>query len=486
MLSGLTIPEVLDLTSGQILEASLVIRQDNASHHIQRMDDETAFLRNKTAKYHCPLCLAPLTIRGAKDKQYHFKHPVDPEALCPYRSNYSMSAEEINACKYDGAKESEAHHRLKNWIEQSLRADKNVDSASIHREKRISGIKTTQNWKEWRQPDVQAKYKDQLFVFEIQLSTTFLSVIAGRREFYLKNGACLVWIFDHSMINSETMRFMERDIFFNNNRNLFFITSETVRNSLELKEFRLMCRYEKLVRIDFGIEADIVEEEVAISELTIDLEKQRIFYYDYDHTKKQLNDEIENRLSAYELDFEDEPEEGQTEFQIAMMHKRRVFAEDLLSSFGAQPPDVNTRQNFLNYWKIACNHKSRDRALEVIWEYYADVFAMKFNVFEREYSVLVRGIICALISLKEGKVYGSKLSNLKAVENQIFSGYKPFYRLFAFGVIAFGREDELQIRIPGSTCYKHVQDYKLNKADPRYAQNRRLDELVGFLFPEFT
>lgn len=481
----LTIPDVLDLSSGEILAASIVIEQSCADHHVQRMKDETARLRNETTRYHCPLCLDPLTIRGAKNRQYHFMHPEAPEALCPYRSNHTMTMEEINACKYDGAKESDAHHRLKNWIEQSLRADPNFDPSSIHREKRISGIKDTKSWKEWRQPDVQARSKGQLFVFEIQLSTTFLSVVAGRREFYLKNGACLIWIFDQSMINSEIMRFMERDIFFNNNRNLFFITKESVNNSIKHGELRLMCRYEQLTLVEFETKSQIVEQEVGLSELTIDLEAQRIFFYDYDYIWKQLDDEIEELLGASETPFDEKFDPDPTDITNKYYLEERAFAENILFDLNPDPPEINTQQNFLKYWKKLCYHKSSERAHKVIWNYYVPEFNKQIGVIQSDFSVEIRTVICALISLKEGVIFGSKLANLRALENLIFSSYLKYYRLFAFGVVAFGREDELKIHVSETTCNRHAQNYKFHKGEPKYMQSRDLDEFAKFLFPEF-
>lgn len=481
----LTIPEVLDMRSGKILDASLVIQQSDAAHHIQRMEDETARLRDKTSRFHCPLCIDALTIRGSQKKQYHFKHPVDPKALCPYRSNHTMSVDEINACKYDGAKESDAHHRLKNWIEQSLHADSNFDPSSIHREKRISGIKATSSWKEWRQPDVQAKCKGQLFVFEIQLSTTFLSVVAGRREFYLKNGACLIWIFDQSMIDSEGMRFMERDIFFNNNRNLFFITKDTVKNSIQLGELRLMCRYEKLFIDEFEIKSQMVELEVGLSELTINLDTQRVFFYDYDFMWKLLDDEIEDQLSVSELIFEDESEGVSTDYSYKVYLEQKAFMDEVLFALNAQPPEVNTRLNFLEYWKLLCIHKSSERAHEVLWKYFAPEFKKRLASFDVPFSPKIRRIVCALLSLKEGKVHGFRYKNLKEIENHIFSKHKEYYRLFAFAIQKFSRTNELNINIPDSTGSKHVEHYKVHKGEPEFAQNRQLDDLVKFLFPEF-
>jgi len=94
------------------------------------------------------------------------------------------------ARKYNAAKESRAHIRLKEIIADSLRYDSGF--SEVETEKVWRGMDRTK----WRKPDVQALWKGKIRIaFEIQLSTTFLHVIAERRNFYRQEGGLLCWIF---------------------------------------------------------------------------------------------------------------------------------------------------------------------------------------------------------------------------------------------------------------------------------------------------
>lgn len=74
-------------------------------------------------------------------------------------------------------------------IAESLRCDPRFS------EVKVEAIIKGQDRVTWRKPDVQAIYEGIPVAFEIQLSTTFLRVIAERRSFYQRNGGLLVWIF---------------------------------------------------------------------------------------------------------------------------------------------------------------------------------------------------------------------------------------------------------------------------------------------------
>lgn len=75
---------------------------------------------------------------------------------------------------------------MKEWVAQCLAADPRFTDVAT--EKRWSGTLTA----EWRKPDVRAIYRGIPVVFEIQLSTTYVNVIAERREFYLQEGGLLI------------------------------------------------------------------------------------------------------------------------------------------------------------------------------------------------------------------------------------------------------------------------------------------------------
>jgi len=119
---------------------------------------------------------------------FYFKHVLE-DGRCPQITRGELTMEEINARKYNGAKESARHIQMKEYVVKSLSADSRFSNIRV--EKRWTGELSG----EWRQPDVRATYNGIDIVFEIQLSTTFLDVIVERRRFYQREGGLLFWIF---------------------------------------------------------------------------------------------------------------------------------------------------------------------------------------------------------------------------------------------------------------------------------------------------
>lgn len=72
-------------------------------------------------------------------------------------------------------------------------------------------------------------YEDSPIYFEAQLSTTFLRVMVERRDFYLRNGGTLYWIFRDFM--PESRRLLHDDVFYTNNRNIFIVNDEALHAS---------------------------------------------------------------------------------------------------------------------------------------------------------------------------------------------------------------------------------------------------------------
>lgn len=493
----LTIPEVMDINTGEIFRSADILSQDASANHVQRMKDEISKIRKGSTKYHCPICSEELAIRGGPDRTYHFRHSANPEANCPYRYTHSLSHDQIEAMKYDGAKESLQHKTIKKMIEKSLIADRHINNETILLEKRIQGQRNGDDWKKWRQPDVQAIYKQQRFVFEIQLSTTFLTVIAGRREFYSSNNALLVWIFGKGIVGHDQMRFMDRDIYFTYNRNLFYLTEETVKKSVEMAECRLMCRYEQPYIENGHITSKFCEKEIALSETSHDEKDghQRVYYFDYDQHCAQLKEELTNQnieprpiqlAVNSRKDFVTPPFGSFQEYMEAKKLEDLEYTVDLIERFGITDPSINTREKFLDYWQRACMEARHTKALSIIWNVFYPELSEICQDLAEDLPIDCRNIICALLSLREGIVLGSNLANLRALENHIFSSYRSLYRHFAFGIRAYSREDVLKSLEPTSTCFKHLADYKKSKGMPGYLQNRKIDQLIVFLFPEIA
>ena len=159
-------------------------------------------------------------MRGDRDGaiSLHFDHLYD-SGDCPIKTGQKDTQDEILRMKYNGVKESPLHIKLKNAI-----------ARSIGQESRFSDIKEDETFrseglsKEWKKPDVSSKFNGDNVVFEVQLSTAFLSVIVQREVFYSENSTYIMWLFNQFSTDSETQRFTEKDIIYSNNNNAFVIS----------------------------------------------------------------------------------------------------------------------------------------------------------------------------------------------------------------------------------------------------------------------
>ena len=142
---------------------------------------------------------------------------------------------------------------------------------------------------------MSAVYGDKKIVFELQLTTTFLSVISERNTFYENNKTFIIWLFDNKRKNIQNMRFMEKDIFYPNHHNAFFIDEISGSN-----DFKLVCGYEKPILNNGCIENIWKIKRVDFSELTFG-DNFRIYWFDYE---KELENVKENLKSIKLSEFE--------------------------------------------------------------------------------------------------------------------------------------------------------------------------------------
>lgn len=271
------IAEVLDLSTGEILPAQEVIGEDYEKALKLRMSLREGIASGKPILA-CPMCVVPVhMVSLALERRFYFRHETE-DGRCPAKTKGRLSEERICAMKYDGARESAAHIHMKEIIAESLRCDPNFSDVKI--EPIWKGIEANQR----RRPDVRACWRGTLPVaFEVQLSTTFLRVIAERRQFYLNEGGLLFWVFQK--FDMGDARLTQEDIFYNNNRNAFVASAETLKASKEAGALVLDCIWSEPT-IDKG---QILWEQrrrfAAFTELTIDTEHQRAFLFDADSAK---------------------------------------------------------------------------------------------------------------------------------------------------------------------------------------------------------
>ncbi len=281
-----TIQEIIDNDTEESIKADAFFAEDEADIFKQRSELEKAYLQHKKL-WVCPYCRHPVKIRGRKDGiiSMHFAHFAD-RSECPIKTEDNYTREEILRIKYNGQKEGQRHETLKKLIAEQISRDGRFTDIKV--ERRFEGI-----CRDWRKPDVSAIFNGKKVVFELQLNTTFLSVITERNLFYQDNQTYILWTFDHKRKNID-MRFMEKDIFYPNHHNAFFIDEHAQHN-----QFSLLCGYERPSIVDGLIKNEWQLEEINFGDLTFSPD-YRAFWFDYEKQKKSLLEEIErNRFLEF-------------------------------------------------------------------------------------------------------------------------------------------------------------------------------------------
>lgn len=426
------IDEVLDLATGLLAPAESLVTADREQvlQLRMRLAEDIEAGRPRHA---CPLCAVPLRlVRREKEDRFFFRHDLE-DGRCPVRTRGDYTPQQILAMKYDGARESQAHRDMKELIATSLRCDPNFSQVEVEpiwkgREKNSR-----------RRPDVRAVWKGALPVaFEVQLSTTFLQVIAARRQFYLREGGLLVWVFKDFVFGDAKLT--QDDIFYNNNRNAFLASRETFEASKRLGKLALDCVWSEPSFEDGRFAWRQQRRLAAFDELTIDREGQRAFLYDADEARELLLREI---------------------------------AEGEL------------RGDFRRYWLRQPNHYD-----EAAWTDLRGRFAARGiqlpvhpGVGEGLYALLD-----TLYSAREGRPVGWGYDNLVKLAHHVFEAHKRHLWMFKLMLEAHGRGEQVKREDASRKWRAKVPIYREAWAagDEDFDHDDRHDELVAFLFPEIA
>lgn len=198
-----------------------------------------------------------------------------------------MSKEEIEARKYGLCQESKRHKELKQRIYDGLNGEQSrqqgVDNVQI--EKRINANIPYLNW---RRPDVCATFKELNVVFELQLSTTFLSTIVDRDIFYRLHHYFIIWVFnfEENVKYVDLSNLMMKDIYYTNKRNIFVFDREAREESEKRNELVLKCNWLtpenqwKYLVSNNGKGLDVFGKLITLSDLTFDETSGKVYYVD--------------------------------------------------------------------------------------------------------------------------------------------------------------------------------------------------------------
>ncbi|MFB9108158.1 DUF6035 family protein [Flavobacterium gyeonganense] len=315
-----------------------------ADHFFSKEENEVFKYRNELQKaikgireplFVCYFCGQKIKINGGGQtkKVLHFAHRKDSD-ICHLKTDTNHSSLEINRLKYNGAKESPLHFETKNLIKQFI--DLNSDFSNIKVE---SVVKSNTNYLEWKKPDISAIYRGINVVFEIQLSTTFLSVIVDREHFYKENQRYILWVFKNFELDEFKQRFTEKDVFYSNNRNAFVLDNESINLSLKNNDLYLLCYYQKPIIEDLKIKYNWESEYVCFNQLIFDDLNYKIFYFDVELEENKITIELQ-KIEEEQRIFVAEKKRKQREKARELSEERFQIAKEYIEV-------RNERVNFL-------------------------------------------------------------------------------------------------------------------------------------------
>lgn len=431
------IDEVFELETGEYFKAQDVIGSDYQKLVQLRMDLKSRIIQDNPI-YRCPMCHVAVYIacnRNNDDKKFYFKHRIET-GNCPAITRGSLTKEQIQAIKYNGAKESPAHIRMKEIIYESLLQDPNFSEPQS--EKVIKGA----DRKSWRKPDIQALWQGKLRVaFEIQLSTTFLDVIVQRRLFYKTENSLVCWIF--KKFDKENALMTQDDIFHNNNQNLFLASEDTLKASKQHKGLMLNCHWQEPMIQNNKIVDVWNSKYVKFKELEYDLDKQAIYYFDYKSEKDKLT-----------------------------VKPKPVLVEEV------DTEDLKFR--FEEWW---CSHNETP-SNDGDWESFRNEFR-SLDIFIPEYPYQVEHLLNGLYSAKYGIAIGSKQTTLIQVAHLIANLRNDFSVLqtFRIALLVYDRASLIKEQDKSGKWSKRANEFRKHIYEGKYKRNVELDDLVSFLFP---
>ncbi len=299
-----SILEIFDTKEGDIIDSeSFFKRPEHELIRWRRIFEESILAGEH--RFICTNCRQDVKISGRKYERGQvafFSHLHDSD-YCEIKTTSGLSKEQIEARKYGLVAESDRHKRLKRLIHEALDgyASREKGVADVVEEKRVNSNLPYMNW---RKPDVIAKYNNLNIVFELQLSTTFISVVVQRDIFYRLNDFFIIWVFnfDDNQKYVDLTNLMCKDIYYANKRNVFIFDAEAQRASEEREELVLKCNwldtdntwhYSPTKGNGDGI-------LITIDELKFDKDTAKPYYFDAETPYYEIHPEVKERIQKEE------------------------------------------------------------------------------------------------------------------------------------------------------------------------------------------
>lgn len=335
-----TIDTVIDIETDKEINAKSFFAQPEGVIFKMRTELEKAIYLHRP-KYVCKYCGQMVKISGRKTERgmaRFFSHLRDSDD-CDYKTTTGRTRREINREKFARCNEGERHKFLKAEIAKYLEKTEGV--TDVRTENTVKGNHPILRW---RRPDVIANYRGQEVVFELQLSTTFVSVIAERDLFYRLNKKHIIWVsnFDEQGEHVDLTNMMVKDIYYNNRMNIFIFDLDAQRKSEELGELVLKCNWltpDGNWQYPNGNTSDkLGGKYIRLSDFTFDntykpyyVDAEQAYYVAHPEFKIRVASiEEENKEILAELDrqWEEELKRGEAEQQKAEERIQKIIEDN--------------------------------------------------------------------------------------------------------------------------------------------------------------
>ncbi len=322
-----TINEVLDCETGEPIDANEFFLKPFDELINFRSELQRAIKNYREPLFTCYYCRQKIRIRGGtgfsstrKKESFHFAHLKDSDE-CPIKTNNTLSKAEVDRIKYNGAKESNLHRKLKENIAEGLRrnAESRGEVSNVEVERTISDKIS----KDWKKPDINALFFDKRIAIEIQLSTTWLDVITERQHFYSENGIFIFWVFPQFEAEDDIRKLTYSDVVYTNNQNAYIFDSDCYNQSVMQGNLVLKCFYKRYTREEITIYEHWEETYITLSDLTFNTESLKIYYHDSSKEKANLEKELEAiKKRNRKIERKKEEEEGKKRDKLAEYDKK--------------------------------------------------------------------------------------------------------------------------------------------------------------------
>lgn len=441
------------MSTGSVLSARRAIG-DEYDRAIRLRTELRVSIAAGSPKYICSLCGVGVYLNCMHfERRFYFKHSME-DGRCPIQTRGKLSQQKIDAIRYNGVKESRLHLQMKEWIREGL-----------ERDPAFSEVEVEGTWKgtltgEWRRPDVRATYRGLPVAFEVQLSSTYLNVIAERRMFYLQEGALLFWIF--ATFDEGMRKLTQDDVFYNNNQNAFLVTQETVQASAQKSRFMLKCIWREPV-ISQQV-SDLQYRLVGFEELTLNQMTQQVFFYDFYGEREKIQ-------SAEAEAFRKHEQERSAE----SVRRQHQWASEVRARLHHQ---------WTNWIGQSILEKDEWSSLA------EDLEELGYFIPEHP-GMLPSRIINALFSLKFGYPFGWGYKNLIEVAHMVLPGrdrrqMDPYLEYFWKGVRAFNRAEDIREGDQTGKWQAKVEQHRalIRQGVKPPPGDSRCHKLIPFVFPE--